>query len=50
VAELATTISLAVHTTRTPYPGRHAVDVLVNGRATGLGAFDVIGARPGRRR
>jgi 3-methyladenine DNA glycosylase AlkC len=49
-AELATTISLAVHTTRTPYPGRHAVDVLVNGRATGLGAFDVIGARPGRRR
>jgi 3-methyladenine DNA glycosylase AlkC len=48
--ELATTISLAVHTTRTPRPGRHVVGVLVNGRATVLGAFDVTGARPDRRR
>jgi hypothetical protein len=43
--ELATTVSLAVHTTRTPRPGRHLVDVLVNGRAAALGAFEVVGAR-----
>lgn len=43
--ELATRVSLAVHTTRKPRPGRHAVDVLVNGRAIQVGAFDVVAAR-----
>ena len=40
--EFQTTVSLAVHTTRTPRPGNHAVDVMVNGQATRLGSFDVI--------
>lgn len=39
--ELKTSFSLAVHTTRVPRPGRHLVDVIVNGRATRAGAFDV---------
>jgi 3-methyladenine DNA glycosylase AlkC len=39
-------ISLAVHTTRVPRPGRHAVDVLVNGAPTPAGAFEVTAARP----
>jgi 3-methyladenine DNA glycosylase AlkC len=43
--ELATKISLAVHTTRKPRPGRHGVDVLVNGSAIPLGSFDVVAAR-----
>ncbi|MEM8618930.1 MAG: DNA alkylation repair protein [Actinomycetota bacterium] len=34
-------VSLRVHTTRTPYPGRHRVDVLVNGDPRPIGAFDV---------
>jgi hypothetical protein len=38
---LKTTFSLAVHSTRVPRPGRHAVDVIVNGRATRAGSFDV---------
>jgi 3-methyladenine DNA glycosylase AlkC len=38
---LKTAFSLAVHTTRVPRPGRHAVDVLVNGRRTRAGSFDV---------
>jgi 3-methyladenine DNA glycosylase AlkC len=37
-------VSLAVHTTRKPYPGRHLVFVLVNGQPFELGAFDVVGA------
>lgn len=41
-AALQTTISLAVHTTRKPRSGRHAVDVLVNGIASPIGSFDVI--------
>jgi 3-methyladenine DNA glycosylase AlkC len=40
-ADLRTTFSLAVHTTRTPRPGRHVVDVLVNGTAFPAGAFRV---------
>lgn len=44
--ELASRISLAVHTTRKPRPGRHHVDVLVNGEALRLGTFDVVAARP----
>jgi 3-methyladenine DNA glycosylase AlkC len=47
---LETAISLAVHTTRTPRPGRHAVDVIVNGQARRVGLFDVTAARPARRR
>ena len=40
-ARLTKTISLAQHTTRTHYPGRHRVEVLVNGRASGIGEFDL---------
>ena len=40
--DLKTTFSLAVHTTRVPRPGRHAVDVIVNGRAMRAGTFDVL--------
>ncbi|MFO0676212.1 MAG: DNA alkylation repair protein [Polyangiaceae bacterium] len=36
-------VSLAVHTTRKPYAGRHRVDVVVNGRTFPVGAFDVTG-------
>ena len=39
--ELTKSISLAVHTTRTPRPGRHVVDVIVNGAATRVGHFTV---------
>lgn len=42
--ELQTTISLAVHTTRKPRPGQHAVDVLVNGVGIPIGAFEVSAA------
>jgi 3-methyladenine DNA glycosylase AlkC len=41
--ELQARISLAVHTTRVPRPGTHAVDVVVNGQALRAGAFDVTG-------
>ena len=41
-----TSVSLAVHTTRTPYPGRHAVEVVVNGQTTPLGAFVVTRNKP----
>jgi hypothetical protein len=40
--QLATKVSLAVHTTRRPHPGRHRVEVLVNGRAIAAGSFDVV--------
>jgi 3-methyladenine DNA glycosylase AlkC len=39
-------ISLAVHTTRVPRPGVHAVDVVVNGVAKRAGAFRVVAPRP----
>jgi 3-methyladenine DNA glycosylase AlkC len=42
--ELSTSVSLAVHTTRKPRPGRHAVDVIVNGKAMPVGAFQVVRA------
>jgi 3-methyladenine DNA glycosylase AlkC len=42
--ELQSRISLAVHTTRVPRPGRHAVDVLVNGQPKRVGSFDVTGS------
>jgi len=38
---LTKSISLAVHTTRTPRPGRHGVDVIVNGKTTRVGYFTV---------
>jgi 3-methyladenine DNA glycosylase AlkC len=47
--ELGATVSLAVHTTRVPRPGTHAVDVLINGHATPIGAFEVTRARASRR-
>ena len=40
--ELSTSVSLGVHTTRKPQPGRHAVDVIVNGKAIPIGAFEVV--------
>jgi hypothetical protein len=40
--DLTTSFSLAIHTTRVPRPGRHAVDVLVNGRTLAAGSFDVV--------
>ncbi len=44
-AVLGKTISLAVHTTRKPNAGRHAVDALINGQRFELGAFTVRPAR-----
>jgi hypothetical protein len=44
-AELSTSVSLAVHTTRKPRPGRHVVDVIVNGTSRSVGAFQVVGAK-----
>jgi 3-methyladenine DNA glycosylase AlkC len=42
-------VSLAVHTTRKPRPGNHAVDVMVNGVAIPIGAFHVTAIRGGSR-
>ena len=39
--EFETSFSLAVHTTRVPKPGHHAVDVLVNGKPYRAGSFRV---------
>lgn len=38
-------VSLAVHTTRKPKPGVHAVDVLINGTPMRIGSFQVTAAR-----
>jgi 3-methyladenine DNA glycosylase AlkC len=38
---LAKKISLAQHTTRKHYPGRHRVELVLNGRARDLGTFEV---------
>ena len=43
--QMQTRISLAVHTTRKPRPGTHAVDILVNGERRRAGAFLVTAAR-----
>jgi 3-methyladenine DNA glycosylase AlkC len=40
--ELATRFSLAVHTTRVPRPGKHTVEVIVNGTSHPAGSFDVV--------
>jgi hypothetical protein len=45
---LRTTFSLAVHTTRVPRPGAHAVDVIVNGSVVPAGSFEVTRAREER--
>jgi 3-methyladenine DNA glycosylase AlkC len=42
--ELQTSISLAIHTTRKPRPGVHAVDVIVNGEGRRVGTFVVLPA------
>jgi hypothetical protein len=42
--DLKTTFSMAVHTTRVPRPGRHQVDVLLNGEARRVGSFEVVPA------
>jgi 3-methyladenine DNA glycosylase AlkC len=39
--ELRMSISLAVHTTRKPQPGKHSVDVIVNGAVFPASAFEV---------
>jgi 3-methyladenine DNA glycosylase AlkC len=40
--QLTKAISLAQHTTRTHYPGQHRVEVLVNGRPSATGVFDIV--------
>lgn len=40
-ASFAKRVSVAVHTTRTPYPGRHVVEAAINGERRALGAFVV---------
>jgi 3-methyladenine DNA glycosylase AlkC len=47
--DFQTGVSMAVHTTRKPRPGAHAVDIVVNGEATRAGSFEVIAARRGAR-
>jgi 3-methyladenine DNA glycosylase AlkC len=39
--EFSKSISLAVHTTRKPNPGKHVVEAIVNGEATRVGNFTV---------
>jgi hypothetical protein len=41
MVELSTSFSLAVHTTRVPRPGKHAVEIIVNGNAYPAGSFEV---------
>jgi 3-methyladenine DNA glycosylase AlkC len=43
--DLQAGVSLAVHTTRVPRPGRHAVDVMINGQRFPAGAFMVLEPR-----
>jgi 3-methyladenine DNA glycosylase AlkC len=48
--EFATSVSLALHTTRKPKPGRHMVDVIVNGTSMPAGSFQVVPAARTRKR
>lgn len=48
-AALTTSVSLAVHTTRTPRPGKHSVEVVVNGRSMPCGSFAVFAPARGLR-
>lgn len=41
-AQFTTSVSMKVHTTRKPHPGKHRVEVLVNGVALPAGSFDVV--------
>jgi 3-methyladenine DNA glycosylase AlkC len=43
--ELRANVSLAVHTTRKPNPGKHEVDIVVNGQSFSAGAFTVTADR-----
>jgi 3-methyladenine DNA glycosylase AlkC len=43
---VAKTISIAQHSTRTHYPGDHAVDVLLNGVVHEAGAFEITAPAP----
>ena len=40
--ELQKTVSMAVHATRTPRPGTHAVDIVVNSKVMRAGSFQVV--------
>jgi 3-methyladenine DNA glycosylase AlkC len=44
-ADLQTSFSLAIHTTRVPQPGVHEVDVIVNGQRIPAGSFRVLAAK-----
>ncbi|HEU4691098.1 MAG TPA: DNA alkylation repair protein [Vicinamibacterales bacterium] len=46
----STSVSLAVHTTRKPQPGRHMVEVIVNGTSNPVGSFQVVPATGTRKR
>ncbi len=48
--EMKATFSLAVHTTRVPQPGKHVVDVIVNGHTMRAGSFEVVRRKPQTRR
>jgi 3-methyladenine DNA glycosylase AlkC len=48
-AALTTSVSLAIHTTRTPRPGKHSVEVVVNGRTMPCGSFHVYAPSRARR-
>jgi 3-methyladenine DNA glycosylase AlkC len=48
-AACSMSVSLAIHTTRKPQPGRHAVAVIINGVTTPIGTFQVVPARVYRR-
>ena len=41
IVEFSKQISLAVHTTRKPNAGKHAVEVIINGTEFAIGSFDV---------
>lgn len=42
--KLRATFSLAVHTTRVPRPGKHVVEVIVNGQKMRAGSFQLVAA------
>jgi 3-methyladenine DNA glycosylase AlkC len=44
-ADLQTSFSLAIHTTRVPQPGVHEVEVIVNGQRIPAGSFRVLAAK-----
>jgi 3-methyladenine DNA glycosylase AlkC len=48
LARLKTAFSLKAHTTRVPRPGRHGVEVIVNGKTFRAGSFLVVAAKAAR--